>query len=59
MNRLIKTTIIAMTTFFATNAMAQSAIDLHSHFITPNYLADLQRENRLMDEGFPVPNYSV
>lgn len=59
MNRLIKTTITAMTAFFATNAMAQSTIDLHSHFITPNYLADLQRENRLMDEGFPVPNYSV
>lgn len=59
MNRLIKTTIIAMTTFFASSTMAQSAVDLHCHFVPPEFLSDLQRDNRLMDEGFPIPSYSV
>ena len=59
MNRLIKTTIIAMTTLFASNAMAQSAIDLHCHFVTPEFLSDLKNDNRLLDEGFPIPSYSV
>ena len=59
MNRLVKTTIIAMTTFFASSTMAQSAVDLHCHFVPPEFLSDLQRDNRLMDEGFPIPEYSV
>lgn len=39
--------------------MAQSAVDLHCHFVPPEFLSDLQRDNRLMDEGFPIPSYSV
>lgn len=33
--------------------MAQ--IDLHSHLITPDYLAFLKKHNALLDEGFPIP----
>ena len=39
--------------------MAQGVIDVHSHIITPEFLSSLDQENRLMDEGFPLPNYDV
>ena len=32
---------------------------LPSHIITPQFVSALQREGRLMDEGFPLPNYDV
>ena len=53
----LKTTLLAMT--LAASAMAQGVIDVHSHIITPGFLSALEQENRLMDEGFPVPNYDV
>ena len=43
----------------ATATMAQSVIDVHSHIITPEFLSALESEGRLMDEGFPLPNYDV
>ena len=43
----------------ATAAIAQGVIDVHSHIITPDCLAALQREGRLMDKGFPLPRYDV
>lgn len=42
-----------------TNALAQIAIDVHSHIITPEFLSALKQENRLMEEGFPLPEYNV
>ena len=32
---------------------------MHSHIITPEFVSSLERENRLMDEGFPLPKYDV
>ena len=40
-------------------ASAQGIIDVHSHIITPEYVSALEREGRLMDEGFPLPGYDV
>ena len=44
---------LAVTTF------AQGVIDVHSHIITPEFISSLEQENRLMDEGFPLPKYDV
>ncbi len=43
----------------ATTAMAQGVVDVHSHIITPGFLTALENEGRLMDEGFPLPEYDV
>ena len=43
----------------ATATMAQSVVDVHSHIITPEFVSSLEREGRLMDEGFPLPKYNV
>ena len=40
-------------------ATLQAQIDLHSHIITPEYLAALERHNALMDEGFPIPSWDA
>lgn len=40
-------------------ASAQGIIDVHSHIITPEFVSALEREGRLMDEGFPLPAYDV
>ena len=39
--------------------MAQGVIDVHSHVITPEFVSSLEKEGRLMDEGFPLPKYDV
>ena len=38
---------------------AQGVIDVHSHIITPEFLSALEGEGRLMDEGFPLPQYDT
>ena len=43
----------------ATATMAQGVIDVHSHIITPEFVSSLEREGRLMDEGFPLPKYDI
>ncbi len=43
----------------ATATMAQGVIDMHSHIITPEFVSSLEREGRLMDEGFPLPKYNI
>lgn len=43
----------------ATQMNAQGVIDLHSHLITPSFLADLKAHDALLDEGFPIPQYDV
>ena len=40
-------------------AFAQGIIDVHSHLITSEFVAALEDEGRLMDEGFPLPKYDV
>ena len=53
----LKITIISMT--LATTAIAQGVMDVHSHLITPEFASSLEKEGRLMDEGFPLPKYNV
>ncbi len=42
-----------------TTTTLQAQIDLHSHIITPEYLAALEQRNALMDEGFPIPSWEA
>ena len=42
----------------AANGFAQGVIDVHSHIITPEFVSALEKEGRLMDEGFPLPKYN-
>jgi predicted TIM-barrel fold metal-dependent hydrolase/quinol monooxygenase YgiN len=44
---------------YATTAMAQGVIDVHSHLIPSEFTQALKQEGRLMDEGFPIPRYDV
>ena len=53
----LKTIIVSMA--LATTIKAQSVIDVHSHIITPEFVASLETKGRLMDEGFPLPKYDV
>lgn len=53
----LRTAIIAL--MVACSAIAQDVIDVHSHIITPEFLKALDQENRLLDEGFPLPSYDV
>ena len=50
-------------TFFtmvlATTVFAQEVIDVHSHIIPQEFVSSLEKEGRLMDEGFPLPKYDV
>ena len=56
MNRL-KATVFAMA--LTTITMAQEAIDVHSHIITPEFLTSLETEGRQLEEGFPIPKYDA
>ncbi len=40
-------------------ALAQGVMDVHSHIITPDFVSALETEGRLMEEGFPLPQYDV
>ena len=48
---------MAMT--FALGTSAQGVFDVHSHLITSDFLAALKQEDRLMEEGFPLPKYDA
>ena len=50
---------IIFATMIATSVMAQGVVDVHSHIITPEFVSALDKEGRLMDEGFPLPKYNV
>ena len=43
----------------AANMYAQGVTDVHSHIITPEFLSALEGEGRLLDEGFPLPQYDA
>ena len=44
---------------FAANTIAQGVIDVHSHIITPEFVSALEKESRLLDEGFPLPKWEA
>ena len=39
--------------------MAQGVIDVHSHIITPEFVSALEKEGRVLDEGFPLPKWDA
>lgn len=51
-----KLTLIAL--MMATGLMAQGVLDVHSHLITPEYRAVLEKHGAQLDEGFPLPEWS-
>ena len=57
MGMRIRTTLL--TAIISTTTFAQGVIDVHSHIITPEFVSALNQENRLLDEGFPLPKYDV
>ena len=50
---------ILLATMATTTISAQGVIDVHSHLITPEFVSTLETEERVMDEGFPLPKYNV
>ena len=57
----MKRVAMAMAAAFATALCAHAvapAADVHCHFITPGYLALLERHDALMDELYPIPAWS-
>lgn len=43
----------------AMQAIAGGVVDIHSHLVTPEYLAHLERHRALLDEGFPIPKWNA
>ena len=38
---------------------SQGVVDVHAHLLPTEFVEALEGENRLMDEGFPLPQYDV
>ena len=38
---------------------AQGVIDVHAHIITQEFVSALEKEGRLLDEGFPLPKWDA
>ncbi len=55
----MKTLFLLLAMMSSASISAQGVIDVHSHIITPEFVSSLDSEGRLMDEGFPLPNYNV
>lgn len=43
----------------AMTGFAQGVIDVHSHIITSEFVSALDKEGRLLDEGFPLPKWDA
>ena len=52
-----KATIISIV--LTMTAFGQGVIDVHSHIITPEFVSALEKEGRLMEEGFPLPAIQI
>lgn len=48
-----------MTLLFATSAMAQTVVDVHSHIVTENYMQMLRQHSAELEDGYPLPEWSV
>ena len=48
-----------LTSMLATTAFAQGIVDVHAHLLPTEYIEALEREGRLLDEGFPLPKYDA
>ena len=52
----VKLTLLGL--MMATGLMAQGVLDVHSHLITPEYRAVLEKHGAQLDEGYPLPEWS-
>ncbi len=48
-----------ITATLAATMMQAQVIDVHSHIITPEFMSALDKEGRLLDEGFPLPKWDT
>ena len=57
----LSVTLLAVSMAFITQSeiKAQGVIDVHSHIITPEFVSALDKEGRLLDEGFPLPKWDA
>jgi len=55
----MKIKLFLLATMMATDLMAQGVIDVHSHLITPAYRAVIEKHGAQLDEGYPLPAWSV
>ncbi len=55
----MKAKLTLITLMMATGLMAQGVLDVHSHLITPEYRAVLEQHGAQLDEGFPLPAWSI
>ena len=51
--------LMAISTCMAGNVAAQSVIDVHCHNILPFYMEALEKHDAVLDEGFPIPTWTV
>lgn len=54
----MKLRLTLITLLITTGLMAQGVLDVHSHLITPEYKAVLEKHGAQLDEGFPLPEWS-
>lgn len=54
----MKLRLTLITLLITTGLMAQGVLDVHSHLITPEYRAVLEKHGAQLDEGFPLPEWS-
>lgn len=50
---------IILNVFLASTAMAQRAVDVHSHNILPEFTALLKQHNAALEETFPPPTWNI
>ena len=56
MNRIITFIAVLMATM---GINSQGVVDVHAHLLPTEFVEALEGEGRLMDEGFPLPQYDV
>lgn len=56
----VKNIIMAIVSGMLTvNTYSQGVTDVHGHIITPEFLSALESEGRLLEEGFPLPEWDA
>lgn len=54
----MKWKVLIVISLLTMKVIAQNVIDVHSHIITPDFLSNLKQDNRLLEEGFPLPAWN-
>lgn len=51
--------VVILNLFLAGTAMAQQAMDVHSHTVLPEFTALLEQHDAALEETFPLPAWDV